>query len=98
MGMGLSQADAARCLIVSHSVVQQLWNHFQTTDSVSRRLVPSRPRVTTPAEDRYLALLARRRRTTAVLQLVADHFVTSGRKISATTIRRRLHNAGMYAR
>ncbi|GBN07153.1 hypothetical protein AVEN_149612-1 [Araneus ventricosus] len=31
-------------------------------------------------------------------QLVADHFVASGRRIYATTVRRRLHNAGLYAR
>ncbi|GFV30599.1 HTH_Tnp_Tc3_2 domain-containing protein, partial [Trichonephila clavipes] len=41
---------------------------------------------------------ARRRRTTTVPQLVADHFQASGRRISATTVRNRLHNAGLYAR
>ncbi|GFU72331.1 transposable element Tcb2 transposase [Trichonephila clavipes] len=69
---------------------------------VARRLnvrpVPGRPRATTPAEDRFLALSARRRRTTTVPQLVADHFQASGRRISATTVRNRLHNAGLYAR
>ena len=48
MEIGLSQADAARYLNVSHSVVQRLWNQFQMTDSVSRRPVPGQPRVTTP--------------------------------------------------
>ncbi|GFY27665.1 HTH_Tnp_Tc3_2 domain-containing protein [Trichonephila clavipes] len=63
-----------------------------------RRPVPGRPRATTPAEDRFLALSARRRRTTTVPQLVADRFQASGRRISATTGRNRLHNAGLYAR
>ena len=40
MEMWLSQPDAAICLNVSRSVVEQLWNQFQTTDSVSRRPVP----------------------------------------------------------
>ncbi|GFV52158.1 transposable element Tcb2 transposase [Trichonephila clavipes] len=97
-GMGLSQADAARRLIVSRSVVQRLWDQYQSEDSVSRRPVQGRPRATTPAEDRFLALSARRRRTTTVPQLVADHFQASGRRISATTVRNRLHNAGLYAR
>ncbi|GFS50332.1 transposable element Tcb2 transposase [Trichonephila clavipes] len=96
--MGLSQADAARRLNVSRSVVQRLWDQYQSEDSVSRRPVPGRPRATTPAEDRFLALSARRRRTTTVPQLVADHFQASGRRISATTVRNRLHNAGLYAR
>ncbi|GFU19009.1 transposable element Tcb2 transposase [Trichonephila clavipes] len=52
-GMGLSQADAARRLNVSRSVVQRLWDHTQSEDSVSRRPVPGRPRATTPAEDRF---------------------------------------------
>ncbi|GFV27200.1 transposable element Tcb2 transposase [Trichonephila clavipes] len=90
MEMGLSQADAARRRNVSRSVVQRLWDQYQTEDSVSRRPVPGRPRATTPAEDRFLALSARRRRTTTVPQLVADHFQASGRRISATTRRNRL--------
>ncbi|GFU99964.1 paired domain-containing protein [Trichonephila clavipes] len=65
------EADAAcRRLNVSRSVVQRLWDQYQSEDSVSRRPVPGRPRATTPAEDRFLALSARRRRTTTVPQLV----------------------------
>ncbi|GFX39204.1 transposable element Tcb2 transposase [Trichonephila clavipes] len=98
MEMGLSQADAARRLNVSRSVVQRLWDQYQSEDSVSRRPVPGQPRATTNAEDRFLALSARRRRTTTVPQLVADHFQASRRRISATTVQNRLHNAGLYAR
>ncbi|GFX95882.1 transposable element Tcb2 transposase [Trichonephila clavipes] len=79
-GMGLSQADAARRLNVSRSVVQRLWDQYQFEDSVSRRPVPGRPRATTPAEDRFLALSARRRRTITVPQLVADHFSSIRKK------------------
>ncbi|GFW22191.1 transposable element Tc3 transposase [Trichonephila clavipes] len=93
-GNGIVAADAARRLNVSRSVVQRLWDQYQSKDSVSRRPVPGRPRATTPAEDRFLALSARRRRTTTVPQLVADHFQASGRRISATTVQNRLHNAG----
>ncbi|GFV19547.1 uncharacterized protein TNCV_4846941 [Trichonephila clavipes] len=53
MEMGLSQADAARRLNVSRSVVQRLWDQYQSEDSVFRRPVPVRPRATTPAEDRF---------------------------------------------
>ncbi|GFW71038.1 transposable element Tcb2 transposase [Trichonephila clavipes] len=60
MEMGLSQADAARRLNVSRSVVQRLWDQYQSEDSVSRRPVPCRPRATTSEEDRFLALSARR--------------------------------------
>ncbi|GFW22927.1 transposable element Tcb2 transposase [Trichonephila clavipes] len=66
-------------------------------DAARRLNVTRRPRATTPAEDRFLVLLARRRRITTVPQLVADHFQASGRRISATTVRNRLHNAGNSA-
>ncbi|GBM71547.1 hypothetical protein AVEN_41671-1 [Araneus ventricosus] len=98
MEMGLSQTDAARRLNVSRSVVQRLWDQYQSEDSVSRRHVSGRPRVTTPAEDRFLALSARRRQSTTVPQLVADYFVASGRRFSTTTVGRRLHNADLCAR
>ncbi|GBN39768.1 hypothetical protein AVEN_4417-1 [Araneus ventricosus] len=87
MVKGLSQADAARRFNVSRSVVQRVWDQYQSEDSVSRRHVSGRPRVTTSAEDRFLALSARRRRGTIVPQLFADHSVASGRRISATTVR-----------
>ncbi|GFU33676.1 DDE_3 domain-containing protein [Trichonephila clavipes] len=80
-GNGLSQADVAdvsMCLVVLFS---DFGINTKSEDSVSRRPVPGRPRATTPAEDRFLALSARRRRTTTVPQLVADHFQASGRRI-----------------
>ncbi|GFU67076.1 transposable element Tcb2 transposase [Trichonephila clavipes] len=83
MEMGLLQTDAARRLNMSRIVIHRLWNQYQNEASVSRRNVPGRPRATTPAEDRFIALSARRRRT-SVPQLVADHSVTSWRRISAS--------------
>ncbi|GFX17209.1 paired domain-containing protein [Trichonephila clavipes] len=38
MEMGLLQADAARRLYVSRSVVQRLWDQYQSEDSVSEDL------------------------------------------------------------
>ncbi|GFU61729.1 transposable element Tcb2 transposase [Trichonephila clavipes] len=71
----------------------QTGDQYQSEDSVSRRPVPGRPRATTPAEE-----LFRHEGEETVPQLVADHFQVSGRRISATTVRNRLHNAGLYAR
>ncbi|GFX84875.1 paired domain-containing protein [Trichonephila clavipes] len=96
--MGLSHTDAARRHNVSRSVVHRLCNQYQIEASVSRRHVPGRPRTTTPAGDRFIAVSARRRRWISVPQLVADHSVASGRRIFASTVRMRLHNSGLYAR
>ncbi|GFY12500.1 transposable element Tcb2 transposase [Trichonephila clavipes] len=57
-----------------------------------------RVRSTTPAEDRYIVLSAKRnRRTTA--QTVANQFLAaSGKQISRKTVARRLRGGGRYAR
>ncbi|GFW50893.1 HTH_Tnp_Tc3_2 domain-containing protein [Trichonephila clavipes] len=94
----MSQVDAARRLNVSRSVVHRLWNQYQIEASVSRRNVPGRPRATTPAGDRFIALSAQRRRRISVPQLIASHSAASGKIISASTVRSRLHNTGLYAR
>ncbi|GFS76610.1 transposable element Tcb2 transposase [Trichonephila clavipes] len=96
--MGLSHADAVRSLNVSRCVVNRLWNQYQTKASGSRRHVLGRPRAITPEGDHFIVLSARRRRRISVPQLVADHSIASGRRISASTVRRRLHNSGLYAR
>ncbi|GFS97075.1 transposable element Tc1 transposase [Trichonephila clavipes] len=64
----------------------------------SRRHGGGRVRSTTPAEDRYIVLSAKRnRRTTA--QLVANQFLAaSGKQISRKTVARRLRGGGLYAR
>ncbi|GFW93844.1 transposable element Tcb2 transposase [Trichonephila clavipes] len=87
MEMELSQADATRRLNVSRSVVHRLWNQYQTKASVSRRHVPGRPQTTTLTGDRFVARSARRRRRISVPQLVADHSIASGRRISANESR-----------
>ncbi|GFW62659.1 paired domain-containing protein [Trichonephila clavipes] len=86
MEMGLSQADASRRLNVSRRVIHRLWNQYQSEASVSRRHVPGRPRATTPAENSFIALSTRRRSRSSVPQLVAEHSVASGRRISASTV------------
>ncbi|GFY07386.1 HTH_Tnp_Tc3_2 domain-containing protein [Trichonephila clavipes] len=96
MEVRLSQVDAARHLNVSRSVVPRLWNQYQTGASVSRRHVSGLPR-TTLAGDLFITLSAQRRRI-SVQQLVPDPSVAPGRKISASVVRRRLHNSGLYAR
>ncbi|GFU02856.1 transposable element Tcb2 transposase [Trichonephila clavipes] len=98
MEMWLSQANAAKRLNVSRSVVHCLWNQYQTEASVSRRYVPGRPRASTPAGDRFIPLSVRRRRRISVPKLVAGLSVAAGRRISASTVRRRLHNSGIHAR
>ncbi|GFU13676.1 transposable element Tcb2 transposase [Trichonephila clavipes] len=58
--------DVAREFDIAHSVVSRLWKSFKTTGMCIRRHGGGRVRSTTPAEDRYIVLSAKRnRRTTA---------------------------------
>ncbi|GFW31959.1 transposable element Tcb2 transposase [Trichonephila clavipes] len=63
---GRKITDVAREFDIAHSVVSRLWKSFKTTGMCSRRHGGGRVRSTTPAEDRYIVLSAKRnRRTTA---------------------------------
>ncbi|GFW70873.1 transposable element Tcb2 transposase [Trichonephila clavipes] len=63
---GRKITDVAREFDIAHSVVSRLWKSFKTTGMCSRRHGEGRVRSTTPAEDRYIVLSAKRnRRTTA---------------------------------
>ncbi|GFU58654.1 transposable element Tcb1 transposase [Trichonephila clavipes] len=63
---GRKITDVAREFDIAHSVVSLLWKSFKTFGMCSRRHGGGRVRSTTPAEDRYIVLSAKRnRRTTA---------------------------------
>ncbi|GFU41984.1 paired domain-containing protein [Trichonephila clavipes] len=57
-----SQTEVSRILNVDQSVISRLWQRFQRTGDVTRQPVSGRPRVTTPRQDRYLVIIARRQR------------------------------------
>ncbi|GFV86694.1 uncharacterized protein TNCV_3137211 [Trichonephila clavipes] len=88
--MGLSQADAARRLNVSRSVVSATLG-INTNPKIlcPEGLFQADHELQHLQKTVFSALSARRRRTTTVPQLVADHFQASGRRISATTVRNR---------
>ncbi|GFX29157.1 HTH_Tnp_Tc3_2 domain-containing protein [Trichonephila clavipes] len=59
---------------IAHSIVSRLWRQFQTTETAIRGFSSGRPRGTTPADDWYIVLLARRnRRQTAEKSLDTRH-------------------------
>ena len=82
-----SITDVALFFDVHHSVISRLWKHFQTTQTVIRRPVAGFSSITTPAEDRYIAILAKqnsRATSTCVTSMVT---ASIGKAISAATIR-----------
>ncbi|GFW70562.1 transposable element Tcb2 transposase [Trichonephila clavipes] len=59
---GQTQAEIAQAIGVSQSVISRIWNRFLEIGSASRRPGQGRRRATTPNEDRYFVLTARRQR------------------------------------
>ncbi|GFW10739.1 transposable element Tcb2 transposase [Trichonephila clavipes] len=57
-----------------------------------------RPRGTTPADDRYIVLRARRNRRQTVGEIARHTTQATGRPISRFTVTRRLHGGGLFAR
>ncbi|GFU22512.1 transposable element Tcb2 transposase [Trichonephila clavipes] len=57
-----------------------------------------RPRGTTPADDRYIVLQARRNRRQTAGEIARHTTQATGRPISRFTVARRLHGGGLFAR
>ncbi|GFS66885.1 transposable element Tcb2 transposase [Trichonephila clavipes] len=95
---GQSITDVALFFGVHHSVISRLWKQFQTTQIVVRWPVGGRPMVTTPAEDRYIAIIAKRNRRATSPRVTYMVKTSIGKAISAATVRRRLHMNGLYGR
>ncbi|GFT42138.1 transposable element Tcb2 transposase [Trichonephila clavipes] len=93
-----TQAEVAQANGVSQSVISRIWNRFLETGSTGRRPGQRRRRATTPNEDRYLVLTARRNRNMNAT-LIQQHLRSAnGSTVSTRTVLNRLHGVGMYAR
>lgn len=82
---GQSQAQVARELGVTPSIVSTLWSQFQNSGTGSRRPGQGRPRATTPRENQYLLLTAKRQRTSTATQLSRDLAAATGTLVSRKT-------------
>ncbi|GFS68469.1 transposable element Tcb2 transposase [Trichonephila clavipes] len=79
-------------------VVGRIWSCFLETGSADRRPGQGRRRATTPNEDRYLVLMARRHRNMNATLLQQHLRSATGTTVSTQTVRNRLHGVGLYAR
>ncbi|GFX75507.1 transposable element Tcb1 transposase [Trichonephila clavipes] len=95
---GRKITDVAREFDIAHSVVSRLWKSLKTTGMCSRRHGGGRVRSTTPVEDRYIVLSAKRNRRTTAQQVSNQFLAASGKQISRKTVTRRLRGGGLYAR
>ncbi|GFV25415.1 transposable element Tcb2 transposase [Trichonephila clavipes] len=79
-------------------VVGRIWNRFLETERAGRRPGQGRRRATTPNEDRFLVLTARRHRNMKATLLQQHLRSATGTTVSTQTVRNRLYGVGMYAR
>ncbi|GFV30854.1 transposable element Tcb1 transposase [Trichonephila clavipes] len=79
------------------SVIFRLWQRFQDDGNVSRYYSTGLPGVTTPNEDLYLAVTAKRNRRNTAYDLSRQLSSATGTTVSRQTVYRRLRHIGLYA-
>ncbi|GFX66351.1 transposable element Tcb1 transposase [Trichonephila clavipes] len=104
-GRIIGKLEESRCVTIeaaefgiAQSIVSRLWRQFQTTGTAIRGFISGRPRGTTPADDRYIVLQARRNRRQTAGEIARHTTQATGRPISRFTVARRLHGGGLFAR
>ncbi|GFS86641.1 transposable element Tcb2 transposase [Trichonephila clavipes] len=95
---GQTQAEVSQDIGVSQRVISRIWNRFLETESAGRRPGQGRRRATTPKEDRYLVLMARRHRNRNATLLQQHLRSATGNTVSTQTVQNWLHCVGLYAR
>ncbi|GFV31390.1 hypothetical protein TNCV_769791 [Trichonephila clavipes] len=76
---GRSVTSVAAEFGIAHSIVSRLWRQFQTTGTAIREFSSGRPRGTTPADDRYIVLQARRNRRQTAGEIARHTTQVTGR-------------------
>lgn len=94
---GQSVTTVAAAMGVSKSVISRLKKAAEGGNAL-RKHAGGRGRNTTPSEDRYVALVAKRHRNFTPRQIAANLATATGTHVSARTISRRLNQVGLYAR
>ncbi|GFV26594.1 HTH_Tnp_Tc3_2 domain-containing protein [Trichonephila clavipes] len=95
---GRIQLEVSKELGIAQSVVSRLWQRFQDDGNVSRCYSTGHTRVTTPNEDRYLAVTAKRNRRSTAPDLSRQLSSATGTTVSRQTMYRRLGHIGLYTR
>ncbi|GFW77437.1 transposable element Tcb1 transposase [Trichonephila clavipes] len=92
-----TQLEVSEELGIAQSVISRLWQRFQDYGNVSRCYSTDRPRVTTPNEDLYLAVTAKRNRQSTASDLSRQLSSATCTTVSRQTVYRRLEHIGLYA-
>ncbi|GFX82560.1 transposable element Tcb2 transposase [Trichonephila clavipes] len=83
---------------ISQSIISRLWQRFQDDSNVSKCYSTGRLRVTTPNDDRYLAVTAKRNKRSTASDLSRLLSSATGMTASWQIVYRHLGHIGLYAR
>ncbi|GFU28284.1 hypothetical protein TNCV_1022661 [Trichonephila clavipes] len=95
---GRSMTSVAAVFELLTASFHDIGDNFQTTGTAIRGFSSGRPRGTTPADDRYIVLQARRNRRKTAGKMARHTTQATGRPISRFTVARKLHGGGLFAR
>ncbi|GFV69101.1 transposable element Tcb1 transposase [Trichonephila clavipes] len=95
---GRIQLEVSEELGIPQSVISRLWQRYQNDGNVSRCCSTGRPRVTTPNEDRYLAVTAKGNKRSTVSDLSRQLSSATGTTVSRQTVYRCLEHIALYVR
>ncbi|GFU80244.1 transposable element Tcb1 transposase [Trichonephila clavipes] len=95
---GRTQLEVSEELGIDQSVISRLWQQFKHDGNVSRRYSTGHARVTTPNEDRYLAVTVKRNRRSTASDMSRQISSATDTTVSRQTVYKRLEHIGLYAR
>ncbi|GFW44476.1 transposable element Tcb1 transposase [Trichonephila clavipes] len=93
-----TQLEVSEELVIAQSVISRLWQRFQDGGNGSRCYSTGHPRDTTPYEDQYLAVTAKRNGRSTASDVSRQLSSATGTTVSRQTVYRRLGHIGLYAR
>ncbi|GFV56952.1 transposable element Tc1 transposase [Trichonephila clavipes] len=94
---GRTQLEITEELGIAQSVISRLWQRLQDGGNLSRCNSTGGPRVTTPNDDRYLAVTAKKNRRSTASDLSHQLSSAPGTTVSSQTVYKRLGHFGLYA-
>ncbi|GFU64288.1 HTH_Tnp_Tc3_2 domain-containing protein [Trichonephila clavipes] len=95
---GPTQLEVSEELGIIQRVISRFWQRFQNDGNASRCYSTGHSLVTTPNEDRYLAVTAKRNRRSTASDLTNQLSSDTGTAVSRQTVYRRLGHIGLYVR
>ncbi|GFW29921.1 transposable element Tcb1 transposase [Trichonephila clavipes] len=79
---GRTQQEVSEEHGIAQSVISRLWQRFQDDGNVSRCYSTGHPGVTTPNEDQYLAVTAKRNRRSTASDMSCQLYSSTGTTVS----------------